>query len=167
MITMSRSYLLVIGDAAPLAWVLAEQRMAFPALRRSQAAALEIGDELFFYTTRECFHNPIRDRDRVMGLALMKSDVRDLAEPVTFGDRRYTSGCALDIQGVAPLHDGVELRPLVPQLHAFPDARTWTIRLRRPPVRLDEHDAALVKRQLNPLLKPLNRQLDAYIKAGR
>jgi len=31
-IIMSRSYLLVIGEAAALAWVLAEQNMAFPAL---------------------------------------------------------------------------------------------------------------------------------------
>ena len=101
-ITMSRSYLLVIGDAAPLAWVLTEQRMAFPALRRSQAAALEISDELFIYATRGCFHNPSRDRGRVMGLALVSSVVRDLAEPVVFDERRYTSGCTLDIQGIAP-----------------------------------------------------------------
>jgi hypothetical protein len=164
---MSRSYLLVIGDAAPLAWVLEEQRMAFPALRRSQAATLEIGDELFTYTTRGCFHSPTRDRGRVMGLALVRSDVQDLAEPVVFGERRYTSGCTLEIQGVAPLRDGVELGPLVPQLHAFPDTRTWSMQLRRPLVPLDEHDTALLKRQLSPLLKPLNRQLDAYIKAGQ
>jgi hypothetical protein len=163
---MSRSYLLVIGDAEPLAWVLAEQRMAFTEGRRSQAAALEIGDELFIYTTRGCFRNPARDRSRVAGLALVKSDVHDLAEPVVFAERRYTLGCALDIQGIAPLRDGVELSPLVPQLHAFPDERTWSVWLRRPLLRLDEHDTALLKRELNPLLKPLNRQLDAYIKAG-
>jgi hypothetical protein len=164
---MSRSYLLVIGDATPLAWVLAKRRIAFPALRKSQAAALEIGDELFIYTTRGCFSNPVHDRGRIMGLALVRSEVRDLAEPVVFGERRYTSGCTLDIQGVTPLRDGVELRPLVPQLHAFPDARTWSMPLRRPPVPLDQHDAALLKCRLSPLLKPLNRQLDAYIKAGR
>ena len=164
---MSQSYLLVIGDAAPLAWVLAEQRMAFSALRRSQAAALKIGDELFIYTTRGCFHNPPRDRGRVMGLALVRSDVHDLAEPVVFGERRYTSGCTLDIHGVAELRDGVDFRLLVPQFHAFPDASRWSIWLRRPLLRLDEHDAALLRRQLTPLLKPLDSQLDAYVKAGR
>jgi hypothetical protein len=166
MIIMSRAHLLIIGDATRLAWVLAEQRMAFSALRRSQAAILEIGDELFVYTTRGCFHNPALDRGRVMGLALVRSDVRDLVEPVVFGERRYTSGCMLDIQGLAPLRDGVELGPLVPQLHAFPPARPWSIRLRRSLMPLDEHDAALLKRQLNPLLKPLSSQLDAYLKAG-
>jgi hypothetical protein len=142
----------VIGDAQPLAWVLAEQRMAFPALRKSRAAALEIGDELFIHTTRGCFHNPKRDRGRVIGLALVSSDVRDLAEPVVFGERRYTSGCTLDIRGVAPLHDGVELRLLVPQLHAFPDGRGWSMRLRRSPVPLDRHDAALLSAGLTRCL---------------
>jgi hypothetical protein len=164
---MPRSYLLVISDVDPLAWVLTEQRMAFSERRRSDAAALEIGDELLIYTTRACFHNIKRDRGRIIGLALVRSDVNYLANPVVFGDRRYISGCTLDIQSVAPLRDGVELAPLVPQLHAFPDPRTWSFRLRRPLVRLDEHDAALLKGQLNPLLKPLNRQLDAYIKARR
>jgi hypothetical protein len=75
---MSRCYLLVIGDATPLAWVLAEQRMAFPALRQSQAVAFKVGDELFIYATRGCFRNPVRNRGRVMGLALVRSDVHDL-----------------------------------------------------------------------------------------
>jgi hypothetical protein len=166
-ITMSRSYLLVIGDAGALAWVLAKQRMAFSAVRKSRAAVLEIGDELFIYTTRGCFHSPAVDRGRVIGLALVSSDLRDLAEPVAFNERRYTSGCTLDIQGVAPLRDGIELQPLVPQLHAFPNERTWNMRLRQSPVPLDEHDAALLKRRLNPLLAPLNRYMDAYSKAGR
>jgi hypothetical protein len=164
---MSRSYLLVISDARPLAWVLAEQRMAFPTLGKSRAATFEIGDELFIYTTRGCFHRPTRDRGRVIGLALVSSDVRDLAEPVVFNERRYTSGCTLDIQGVAPLHEGVELRPLVPQLNAFQDGDAWSVRLRQPPVPLDEQDAALLKRELNPLIEPLSSHLDAYIKAGR
>jgi hypothetical protein len=80
----------VIGDARPLAWVLAEQRMAFPTWRRHQVAALEIGDELFIYTTRGCFHNPNRDRGLVIGLALVSLDVRDLPKPVVFGERRFS-----------------------------------------------------------------------------
>jgi hypothetical protein len=32
---------------------------------------------------------------------------------------------------------------------------------------LDKHDLALLKRQVNPLLEPLNQQLEGYIKAGR
>jgi len=59
---MSRSYLLVIGEDTALAWVLAEQRMAFPALRRAQAARLEIGDELLVYTTRGKIGIQVRGR---------------------------------------------------------------------------------------------------------
>ena len=164
---MSRSYLLVIGDAAALAWVLAEQRMAFPALRRSQAMELEIGDELLVYTTRGCFHNPERDQGRVMGLAKVTTDVRDLPEPVIFGERRYTSGCALDIQSVAALHEGVELGPLVAELHVFPDARSWSAQMRRPLVPLDEHDASLLRHHLAALLEPLDRHLAAYRQVAR
>jgi hypothetical protein len=159
---MSRTYLLVIGDAAPLAWVLTDQRMAFPALRKSQASALEVGDELLVYTTRGCFGNPTRDHGRVMALATVKTKVKDLPEPVLFGDRRYTSGCELDIQGLAPLRTGVELQPLVPQMHAFPDPKSWSVHLRRPLVPLDEHDADLLKDRLASLLEPPGRHLDAY-----
>ncbi len=163
---MSRSYLLVISRAAALAWVLAEHRMAFPTLRRSEAEALEIGDRLLVYTTRTCFHNPTRDTGRVAGLATVKTTVRDLAKPVVFSERRYSLGCELDIAGVAPLHTGVELRLLVPELNAFPDSRSWSAHLRRPLVPLDNHDADLLVSYLTPLLEPLDRHLDAYKRAA-
>jgi hypothetical protein len=165
-ITMSRSYLLVIGEAAALAWVLAERRMAFPALRRSRAEALEIGDELLIYTTRTCFHNPTRDTGRVVGLASVKTTVRDLAVPVIFGERSYVLGCALDITAVTPLHDGIELRPLIPELHVFPDPKSWSAHLRRPLVPLDRHDAALLIQHVSPLLEPVDRHLEAYKQAA-
>ena len=166
-ITMTRNYLLVIGEAAALAWVLAEQRMAFPAMRRSQAMALEPGDELLVYTTRGCFHNPTRDVGRVMALTGVTTHVRDLAEPVVFGERRYTSGCALDIQGVAALREGVELSPLVPELHVFPDAKSWSVQLRRPLVPLDAHDASLLRHRLIALLEPPDRHLESYLQVAK
>lgn len=164
---MSRSYLLVIGEDAALAWVLAEQRMAFPAVRRSQAMALEPGDELLVHTTRGCFHNPTCDVGRVMALAKVATHVHDLAEPVVFGERRYTSGCGLDIQGVAALREGVELSPLVPELHVFPDPKSWSMQLRRPLVLLDKHDASLLRRRLTALLEPLDRHLDSYLEVAK
>jgi hypothetical protein len=164
---MPPNYLLVIGEAAALAWVLAEQRMAFPALRRSQAMALEVGDELLIYTTRGCFHNPTRDAGRVMGLANVATRVRDLAEPVTFDEHRYTSGCGLTIQGVAAPRDGVELSSLATKLHIFPNAETWGMQLRRPLVPLDEHDSTMLKRYLVTLLEPLEHHLDAYLQVAK
>jgi hypothetical protein len=163
---MSQSYLLVIGDAAALTWVLTEQRMAFPLRRRAEVAALDMGDELLVYTTRGCFGRPAYDPGRVMGLATVKTKVSDLAEPVVFGERQYPSGCALEFQGVAAVHEGVELRLLVPELHVFPDPTSWSAWLRRPLLRMDAHDSARVKRDLNPLLQPVHRHLDAYIQAS-
>lgn len=59
------------------------------------------------------------------------------------------------------------IRSLARWLGTFPDGRAWNMRLRQPPVPLDEHNAALLKRRLDPLLGPLNRHLDAYIQSGR
>ncbi len=121
--------------------------------------ALEIGDELFVYTTRGCFHNPVRDAGLVMGLANVTTHVSDLAKSVVFGERRYTSGCALAIQGVAALREGVKLSALVTELHVFPDTATWGSQLRHPLVPLDDHDASLLRRHVTALLKPLDRHI--------
>ena len=59
-------HLLVIGEREALVWVLSEQRMAFPAHRAAEAVALAPGGLLLIYTTRGCFHNPTRDRGRVV-----------------------------------------------------------------------------------------------------
>ncbi|HKF79950.1 MAG TPA: hypothetical protein VKB17_03920, partial [Thermoleophilaceae bacterium] len=61
------TYLLILGEREALAWVLREQRMAFSARRARSASALTLGDRLLLYTTRGCFHNPTRDRGRVIG----------------------------------------------------------------------------------------------------
>src|SRR6202051_2908697 len=67
-------YLLVIGERDALAWVLTTQRMAVPDYRSREVSALEPGDQLFLYTTRGCFHNPTRDRGRVVGVAKATTD---------------------------------------------------------------------------------------------
>jgi hypothetical protein len=164
---MAQSYLLVIGDVEALAWVLAEQRMAFSNWRRSHAGALEAGDELFVYTTRTCFHRSQGDVGRVMAVATVKTSAQDLREPVDLGGRRFTLGCELTVGGLAPFREGVELRPLVPELHAFPKPHAWTAWLRRTLLPLDGHDAARLQRELAPLLGPLSRNLGAYVEAAR
>jgi hypothetical protein len=102
-----------------------------------------------------------------MGQARLTTSVRELVEPVVFGEREYTWGCSLDILGITPLHEGIELNKIVPELHMFPDVRSWFVWLRRPLVFLDQHDATLLKDMLIPLLRPLNECLDSYLQAGR
>lgn len=42
-----KAYLLPIADREPLAWIVAEQRTAFPAYRAREAAALAPGDRSY------------------------------------------------------------------------------------------------------------------------
>lgn len=150
---MASTHLVILSDREALSWVVTEQRMAFPAGRSKLARTLQPGDEVFLYTTRGCFRNPTRDLGRVMGLAAVSSPVRVLDEPVRFGDRSFTEGCGLDIRGLAPLRGGVVLRDLVPQLAAFPDTATWSVRMRRAALPLAPDDASLLRQQLRPLLR--------------
>jgi hypothetical protein len=67
--SVSRSYLLILSDRDAIAWVLREQRMAFPATRRAELA-LTIDDRLLLYTTRGAWSNPTHSRGRVDHLAV-------------------------------------------------------------------------------------------------
>lgn len=155
--------LLVLGERAALAWVLTEQRMAFPAHRAREADALRPGDPLLLYTTRGCFHNPTRDRGRVMGEATVAGPARRLATPVAFGDHEFPIGCDLVIERIAPFGRGVELAPLVDRLRAFPDPRSWSARMRRALVPLPAADLRLLRRRLEPLLVDRAAAVPSYI----
>jgi hypothetical protein len=157
------SYLLVIGEREALAWLLRESRMAFPVTRRAEVDRLAIGDELFLLTTRGCFHNPARDRTRIVGRAVVASPVVHLDPPLELVERRFTRGCDLEIISLTPYLAGIELARLVPRLDAFPDKGTWSIRLRRALVALSERDATLVRRQLESLARPFGAARSEYL----
>jgi hypothetical protein len=151
---VARDFLLVIGDREPLAWILTDERMAFS---RSHSQLNE-GDRLFLYVTRSCFHNPTRDRGRVIGEARAAGSVKLLGRPIVFGDKTFPFGCDLQITGVAARDAGPELRDMVVRLHRFPDPQTWSAQLRRVLVPLDAHDAAIVHGELAPLMEALPDQ---------
>jgi hypothetical protein len=75
---VSTAYLVVLGERDAIRWVLEQQRMAFPATPRSEVAALGPGDHLLLYATRGAWHNPGRDRGRIIGSATPLSAVRAL-----------------------------------------------------------------------------------------
>jgi hypothetical protein len=158
------SYLLVIGDRNAVGWILTEQRMAFPSARRSEVGALRIGDELFLYTTRAAFKNPTRDRGRVIGSAHVVSPVETLGEPMRFGDRMFPVGCGLEINRLAPYTQGIELAPLASTLRVFEGApNSWSVRLRRPLLRLPAEDAEHLRRQLGTVgARPTRDLIDPY-----
>lgn len=160
------SWLLIIGEREGLAWVLREQRMAFTAQRRNDARRLARGDRLFIYTTRGCFHNPTRDRGRVIGEAAVVSAVIDLSSPLELSGRTFTVGCRLRIPELAELGGGVELAPLIPRLRTFPDPASWSARMRQPLLRLADEDAPVIAEPLACLARPRQAVLAEYLTAA-
>lgn len=64
--------------------------------------------------------------------------------------------------------DSLELAPLVPSLPAtFPDARSWSVRMRRALVPLDLADAERLDRELSPLVRSYADALETYADLGR
>ena len=99
--------------------------------------------------THGCFRNPTRDRGRVIGRAVVVAPAQRARPVPTFGGREYPLVVELAIESLAPLREGVELAPLVPKLRAtFPDPATWSVRMRRALVPLDEGDATVIEREL-------------------
>ncbi|WP_328814363.1 hypothetical protein [Nonomuraea cypriaca] len=163
------SYLLILGEREAVAWVLRESRMAFPSRSRSEVAKLKIGDDLFILTTRGCWHNPARDRTRIIGHAKVATSVVTYDEPVTIAGRVFTRGCELSIKTLTPYLTGIELVPLVPQLDAFPDKRSgaWFIRLRRPLLEISDDDAQLLRHELRNVCRDAATVIPEYLAAIR
>jgi hypothetical protein len=159
---VSGSYLLILGDRDAIAWVLSEQRMAFPATPRAELAALTAGDRLLLYATRGAWGNPTRDRGRVIGTATVRSAVRALDETLEIADRSFHSGCDLRIDGLVPYPGGVELQPLVGRLAAFPKPAAWSVYLRRALLQFPQQDVDVITEHLAPLLKRRREALATY-----
>ncbi len=162
MAVTGEAYLLVLGERDAIAWVLRKQRMAFPATPRAEVAGLAKGDRLFLYATRGAWHNPSRDRGRIIGTATVASSIKRLDAPIAIAGMRFHSECDLKIDGVVVYPGGVELQPLVPQLAAFPKPDVWSVYLRRPLLRLSEGDAMLIDRELTDLLVSRGEALATY-----
>lgn len=157
--------LLVISDREPLAWMLRTSRFALPAGRAGSAP--RPGDTLLLYTTRGCYRNPTRDRGLVMGVARVASAAAALDEPVSFRGRDFGVGLALEIDGVCPVHVGVDLAGVRGELGLLAGDGPWSYRLRRTVVPLSDADGTLLRKRLVPLLRPVNEVLAGYEAAAR
>jgi hypothetical protein len=146
-----RSYLLIIGERVALAWILGQSRMAFPPTRRAEVDRLAIGDELFLTTTRGCFHNPSRDRTRIIGRASVESEVLPLQQHIEIAGRRFAASCDIALHSLAPYRGGVELAPLVSDIECLRDSTAWGMRLRRPLLELSASDRVLVNQRLQQI----------------
>ncbi|MBP2322660.1 hypothetical protein JOF56_003045 [Kibdelosporangium banguiense] len=123
---------------------------------------MKVGDDIFIYTSRGCYHNTSRDRGLLVGQAKLANKPKLLDRPVVIGPRKFAYACKLQILGMAPLRKGVELASVVDQLEAFPQPAHWSARLRQPPLELTSHDAKLLNELLSPHLEPLKAHLSTY-----
>lgn len=162
------TYLLVLGERKAIYWVLTKSRTAFPEGRARQASVLREGDSLLLYSTRGAWHNPTRDRGRIIGEARVTSEVRALRQPVDIAGRLFYSGCSLDIGPVAPYGHGVDLASLVPRLDMFPNKETWSVRLRNSIVAVPPVDLAVIRQHMTAVpMAPVESVLPGYRKAAR
>jgi hypothetical protein len=156
------SYLLIISEAQALRWIVSNRRMAFAAHRTRDAGRIAVGDRLLMFTTRGCFHNPTRDRSRLVGEAEVSSAVTTLDEPLEIAGRQFASACDLALLTLARLREGCEFAPLVKHLSIFPDERSWPVRLRRTLVSLPTSDAELLRHQLYEVVEEGEVQAGSY-----
>ena len=156
-----RPFLLILGDADELAYVLREHRMAFTSKRR---IPLTRGDIVFLYTTRRIFRNPSTGRGLIIGRAEIISDIVKLESGLRIADRVYTVGCHVAITGLAPLGEGVELRQIVDELETFhPHPKRWAFRIFSSFVQLSPKDASVIQEKIQPLLQDPGYVSQAYI----
>jgi hypothetical protein len=161
------AYLLILGEREAVAWVLRESRMAFPRTNRSEVNRLKVGDDLFVTTTRGCWHSPNRDRTRVIGTAVVASEVVPYEKPVVIAGRDFTRGCDITVTALAPYLMGLDLAPLVPRLDAFPNKNTWSIHLRRPLLEISASDATLLTRELEGVAREPAAVIPIYLSSIR
>lgn len=152
---------MVLATRKGLAYVLRERKMAFPPTR---PIGLHVGDQLLIYTSRGIYNNPGRDRGRIVGTAEIVSPIVPLDEARLISGRLYTSGCDLNLTGLAPLDEGIELANIADQLAVFqPNPAAWSARLRRSILPLPFSDVELVMARLKPILRNADETMAAYI----
>jgi hypothetical protein len=156
------SYLLVLGEREAIRWVLVNKQMAFPATPRKEVSALRPGDKLFLLTTRGAYHNPTRDRTRIIGTATVTSQVSRLDVSIEIAGRLFESSCRIRVESLATCLSGLEVSPLVPRIDELRGYKNWGMRLRRPLVPLTEADARYLHQELQTHLAPLDEALRSY-----
>jgi hypothetical protein len=163
-VSSERAFIVVIGEAGALRWVLENRRMAFPETRTRVARDLRNSDLLFLYTTRGAFHNPTSHRGRIIGVAHPASAARVLDPPLVLAGRSFATGCTLKIVSLAPFGFGVELAPLVSELRTFPKPDAWSAAMRRALVPVAREDVARLRSLTSGLPAMNNRTIQTYMR---
>jgi hypothetical protein len=148
---MVATFLVVLGDAKGTKWVLREQAMAFTRVGGRRAAKLSRGDRLLFYLSGKClseFGVRRAPTGRVIGEAVVLTDVRPVRRPVSIAGRKFETECELLFERLAPLGSGLSLKALADRLVLLAGKPNIGQALRISPVALNEDDARLLRRML-------------------
>lgn len=156
--------MLVLAEREAILWVLLHEQMAFPIRRRKEVSALQPGDELVLLTTRGAYHNPTKDRTRIIGTARVQSEVAPLNPHMELAGRTFGSSCQIKLETLAPYPSGPEVGSLAPHIHALHGEPNWGWLLRKPLVPLEESDLTFLKRELQSHLRNVNESLLSYRK---
>lgn len=141
-----RSRLMVLNDLRAAAWVLREQRAAFPEIMRDEPPHL--GDELLIYVARSAYGRS--GSGRVVGLARVTTPTEPLDEPIAIADRRFTTGCDLAIESLTAPWGGVAIADIRHRLQIFPRPDSYGAYLRHTLIELPSEDAKLLRDLLVP-----------------
>ncbi len=129
----------VFGEIEGLRWVLAHDRMAFPATAAPRLKAMEEGDRVVLYVTRGAFHNSTKDVARLAGLATVLGTPLS-GSPVSIAGRDFTWTVPIRTDVQLPERTGPEVRPLVPRLSFVGNQAAWGQYFRGSPLRVSEED---------------------------
>lgn len=158
------AHIAVFSDHRALAWVLANNRMAFGRASRL-TAQLQPGSPLLLHATTRCFRGSSHPSvTGIVGHATVTTPLKQLAEPLTLGDLTLHHGCALRIDQLVKPPDAVPLGKLVDRLHAFQGMTGWRFKLMNSPVGLDDHDYNLLAERLAAVAQDPSAVIDTYTK---
>ena len=145
-------WLVVLGDAEGLRWVLANKRMAFTAARRGLASEIEPDDRLALYVGRGAYHNPTRDQSQLIAVATARTKVKDLQNPIEIAGRKFVCACGLRFDVVLAERQGVPIKSLVPRLSFVHRQDVWGQYFRSSLIRLGKPDFQVIDRAVKAAL---------------
>jgi hypothetical protein len=140
----ARHWLVVLGEAEGLRWVLENKKMAFTEARCRRAAELRRGDDVVLYVTRGAFHNPTRDEPHLAALMKVRSAATGLDPPLELVDRTFHCQVGLTPVVVLPERKGVNVRPLVRRLRHVKRPEVWGQYFRSSLIELTAHDMRVI-----------------------
>jgi hypothetical protein len=147
-------WLVVLGEVEGLRWVLKKQKMAFTATRRALASKIEPGDRMVLYVGRGAYHNPTRDRSQIIGLATVRTAVRDLRAPIEIVGREFVCACGLEIEVALPERHGVPIYPFIRKLSFVKRPEVWGQYFRSSLCQMEERDFEILEGALVSTAEP-------------